>query len=153
MMDVLSPEQRSLNMSRIRGRNTRPEMLLRRGLHARGLRFRLHRKSLPGKPDLVFPRFLVVIFVNGCFWHGHGCELFNLPKTRPDFWRRKIEGNRNRDEEQIKKLKTLGWRVLVIWECAYRGKNKKAMVAILDEAEHFIRKCDQNYLVIEGKKY
>lgn len=151
-MDVLTPEQRRLNMSRIRGRNTRPEMLLRRGLHARGLRFRLHQKSLPGSPDLVFPRFRVVIFVNGCFWHGHSCELFKLPKTRADFWLRKIERNRDRDEEQIKELETLGWQVLVIWECAFRGKNKRPIVDIFDEAEYFIRNDDQKFLVIEGIK-
>lgn len=90
MADVLTPEQRRLNMSRIRGRDTKPELLLRRGLHARGLRFRLHRKDLPGCPDLVFPRFRVTVFVHGCFWHGHECPMFKWPGTRTDFWRRKM---------------------------------------------------------------
>src|SRR5688500_15794308 len=97
MTDVLTPEQRRLNMSRVRGKDTKPEMLLRRGLHACGLRYRLHPKDVPGRPDLVFPRHGAVILVHGCFWHGHDCPLFKWPATRAEFWRKKIEGNRARD--------------------------------------------------------
>jgi DNA mismatch endonuclease, patch repair protein len=121
MSDVLTPEQRRLNMSRIRGKDTKPEMLLRRGLHARGLRYRLHRADLPGRPDIVFPRYRAVILVHGCFWHGHNCSLFKLPATRREFWQAKIEGNRVRDARDLRRLADAGWRVLVVWECALKG--------------------------------
>jgi DNA mismatch endonuclease, patch repair protein len=133
MADVLTPEQRRLNMSRIRGRDTKPELLLRRGLHARGLRFRLHRKDLPGCPDLVFPRFCVAVFIHGCFWHGHECPMFKWPGTRTGFWRRKIEGNIERDRRAQTALAENGWRVLVIWECALRGRQRRSVTAVLDE--------------------
>jgi DNA mismatch endonuclease, patch repair protein len=110
MPDVLTPAQRSFNMSRIRGRDTRPELQIRRGLHARGLRFQLHRRDLPGRPDLVFPRYRTVLFVHGCFWHGHGCHLCRMPATRPEFWRLKIEGNMVRDREAAVQLGDHGWR-------------------------------------------
>lgn len=120
-MDVLTPEQRHRNMSRIRGKDTKPEMLIRRGLHARGLRYRLHSKDLPGRPDLVFPRWHAVIQVHGCFWHGHDCPLFRLPATRPEFWEAKIAGNKSRDARNMADLIAAGWRVLVVWECALKG--------------------------------
>lgn len=109
MVDVLTPEQRQLNMSRIRGRDTKPEMLIRRGLHARGLRYRLQDRSLPGRPDLVFPRHHAVILVHGCFWHGHDCPMFRLPATRREFWSAKIESNRNRDVKAHDALLCLDW--------------------------------------------
>jgi DNA mismatch endonuclease, patch repair protein len=133
MADVLTPEQRRLNMSRIRGRDTKPELLLRRGLHARGLRFRLHRNDLPGCPDLVFPRFRVAVFVHGCFWHGHKCPIFKWPGTRIAFWRRKIEGNTERDRRVQAALVENEWRVLVIWECALRGPQRRPVADVLDE--------------------
>src|SRR6516165_796645 len=114
MADVLTPQQRSLNMSRIRGRDTKPELLLRRGLHGRGFRYRLHRRDLPGCPDLVLPRYHAVVFVHGCFWHDHHCHLSKLPETRQEFWRRKIEGNAARDRKAAVALQGRGWRVLVI---------------------------------------
>lgn len=123
-MDVHTPERRSHNMSRIRSRDTMPEMVLRRALHARGLRYRLHVRGLPGTPDLVFPRRRAVVFVHGCFWHGHDCPMFRLPNTRTDFWRQKIEGNVARDRRSAEVLKELGWRQLTIWECALRGRAK-----------------------------
>src|SRR5450631_1336300 len=101
MTDVLSPEQRRFNMSRIRGSNTKPELQVRRGLHAMGLRFRLHDRRLPGRPDMVLTRYRTVIFIHGCFWHGHGCRLSKMPATRQDFWRAKIEGNAARDGRVI----------------------------------------------------
>ena len=138
MADVLTPEQRRLNMSRIRGRDTKPEMLLRRGLHRRGLRFRLHRKDLPGCPDLVFPRFHAVLFVHGCFWHGHSCPMFKVPATRTDFWLGKISGNVDRDRKAVVALVKDGWRVLTIWECALRGRQQLDRTGVLEKAEAFL---------------
>ena len=125
-------------MSRIRGRDTKPEMLVRRGLHARGLRFRLHDRKLPGKPDLVFPRFRSVLFVHGCFWHGHGCHLFRWPSTRKEFWREKIEANYRRDRKAARQLKEAGWRVMWVWECSLRGKHRRNLANVLDEIEQWI---------------
>lgn len=124
MTDVHSKAVRSKNMAAIKGRNTRPEMLVRRALHQAGFRYRLHVASLPGKPDMVFPRYKAVIFVQGCFWHQHQCAMFHWPKTRAEWWRQKIRANRSHDEVVQDKLRELGWRVLLIWECAIKGKNK-----------------------------
>jgi DNA mismatch endonuclease, patch repair protein len=132
MVDVLTPKQRRLNMSRIRGRDTKPELLLRRCLHARGLRFRLHRKDLPGCPDLVFPRFHAVIFVHGCFWHGHSCPMFKMPTTRASFWRRKFDENKKRDQRAQTKLNQDQWRVFTVWECALRGPGRQPLETVVD---------------------
>lgn len=104
-------------MSRIKGANTRPERLVRSYLHGLGLRFRLHEKNLPGKPDLVFAKYRAVVFVHGCFWHRHGCRKTYMPKTRPEFWAGKFEGNVRRDARAIQQLREMGWRVFVVWEC------------------------------------
>lgn len=120
--DVVDPAVRSRMMSGIRGKNTRPELLIRRALFAAGYRFRLHRRDLPGAPDIVLPGRKVAIFGHGCFWHMHtGCKYARLPSTRTDFWREKLEGNRARDKRNIADLLASGWRVLVVWECATRG--------------------------------
>jgi len=111
-------------MSGISGRNTKPELIIRRLLHRKGFRFRLHASELPGKPDLVFPKYRAALFVHGCFWHGHNCRLFKWPATRVDFWRMKIEGNRANDLRVIRALQDAGWRVGVVWECAMRGADK-----------------------------
>ncbi|UKK86330.1 very short patch repair endonuclease [Sphingopyxis sp. BSN-002] len=111
-------------MAGIRSRNTAPEVLLRKMLHKRGLRFRLHRKSLPGSPDLTFPRYRAAVFVHGCFWHGHECHLFKWPKTRTEFWVTKITGNRERDARTVEKITQLGWKALVVWECELRRKEQ-----------------------------
>ncbi len=124
-MDKISREQRSRNMSRIRSKDTQPELLIRKNLHKRGYRYRLHDRNLPGKPDLVLKRFKTVIFINGCFWHYHGCRYSNLPSTRKNWWKKKLEGNRRRDEMNLEALKNLGWKTLVIWECSFRGSGKK----------------------------
>lgn len=124
-------------MARIRGRDTKPELLIRRGLHARGFRYRLHAK-LPGRPDIVLPGRRAAIFVHGCFWHGHDCHLFRLPGTRTDFWREKIAGNRVRDTAAIAALKHEGWRTLTIWECSFRGKERLGVSEVLDQAADFI---------------
>jgi DNA mismatch endonuclease (patch repair protein) len=121
MVDVHTPAQRRLNMSRIRGRDTKPELQLRQGLHALGFRFRLQRRDLPGRPDLAFPGRRAVIFAHGCFWHGHACPMCRLPATRPEFWAAKIAGNRARDQVALTALQDAGWRVLIVWECALRG--------------------------------
>lgn len=117
-MDSLSREHRSWNMSRIRGKDTRPELRVRSALHRLGYRFRLNRRDLPGKPDIVLPRYQTVIFVHGCFWHRHpGCRFAYTPKSRVEFWQAKFERNVARHREVEEELTTLGWRVLVIWEC------------------------------------
>ncbi len=105
-------------MSRIKGKNTKPEMLVRKFLFANGLRYKLHDKQLPGKPDLVFPKYKTVLFIHGCFWHGHeGCRYYVVPKTRTDWWLAKINGNKAKDADSIMKLKQLGWKVIIVWEC------------------------------------
>ena len=122
MPDKLTPAQRSRCMSRIRGRDTRPEILVRRGLHARGFRFRLQDRRLPGRPDVVLPKYGVAIMVNGCFWHGHkGCRYATRPKSNVEFWEAKIARNRHRDEVTAAHLEALGWHVVTIWECELRG--------------------------------
>lgn len=121
MVDVMSVEDRSLLMSRIRGKNTSPEMTVRRLLWRAGFRYRLHAKGLPGKPDIVFARRRAAIFVHGCFWHRHdGCTLFRLPKTRTSFWDDKLQRNRERDARTVTALVAAGWRVAVVWECGVR---------------------------------
>lgn len=120
MVDVVDRATRSRMMSGIRGKDTKPEILVRKALHARGFRYRLHVAGLPGKPDLVFPRYRAVLFIHGCFWHGHDCRYFRLPATRPEFWTQKIRGNQDRDRRQVQTLKEAGWRTLVVWECMTR---------------------------------
>lgn len=118
MTDVHSPDIRSKNMRAIRSKNTKPEILVRRALHAAGFRYRLHVSGMPGKPDIVFSKFHAAILVHGCFWHGHDCKFFKLPSTRTEFWRAKIEKNRINDARAFEALVSSGWRVAVVWECA-----------------------------------
>lgn len=117
MVDTLSAAERSERMSRIRGKDTKPEMWVRRGLHSAGFRFRLHRNDLPGRPDLVLPKYGAVVFVQGCFWHAHHCQHGRIPGTRSEFWKAKFEGNRKRDARNTRALRAAGWRVLTVWEC------------------------------------
>lgn len=118
MADVHSKEQRSRNMAAIRGRDTKPEMIVRRLVHRLGYRFRLHRRDLPGRPDLVLPRHRAVIFVHGCFWHQHDCRYGRVvPATRPEFWKKKRDENAARDSRNVAALRSDGWRVSVVWEC------------------------------------
>lgn len=136
MADKLSPERRSANMSRIRSRDTSPEMAIRRMVHGMGYRYRLHVAGLPGKPDLVFPRLRKIIDIRGCFWHQHsGCIDSHVPKTRVEYWAPKLERNCRRDEENARKLKELGWRVYVVWEC-----ETKAMKHLGKRLARFLRK-------------
>ena len=124
MTDVHSKETRSYNMSRIKGKDTKPEMLVRKFLFANGYRYRLHDKNLPGKPDIVLPRYKTVIFVNGCFWHGHeNCRYFVIPKTRTEWWKDKIGKNISNDIKNQTLLKEMGYKVIIVWECAIKSKS------------------------------
>jgi DNA mismatch endonuclease (patch repair protein) len=123
MADVHSKETRSYNMSKIKGKNTKPEMIVRKFLHSNGLRYKLHPPNIPGKPDLVFPKFKTVIFVHGCFWHGHdSCRYYVIPKSRTEFWTNKINSNKLRDTKVEGELSSLGWRILTVWECQLKPK-------------------------------
>lgn len=132
MNDVHNSSARSYNMSKIKGKNTKPELCVRKYLHAVGLRFRIHRKDLPGKPDIVLPKYKTIIFVHGCFWHGHkGCKYFVLPKTRTDWWKNKIDQNRINDEINQGKLQRSNWKVIIIWECELKPKKRDITLARL----------------------
>lgn len=137
-MDVLTPEQRRLNMSRIRGKDTAPEMIIRRALHARGFRYRLHDKRLPGKPDLVFPRHRAVIFIHGCFWHGHNCHLFRWPTTRAEFWQKKISQNQARDTKSERELTAQGWRWMAVWESQLNQGQEQVLDGLIDKCAKFL---------------
>lgn len=129
MIDTLTPMERSERMSLIKERDSRPEMVVRRLVHGLGYRYRLHRRDLPGRPDLVFGKRQKIIFLHGCFWHRHddsACKLARLPKTRLDFWLSKLEANRARDVKNQERLKEMGWDYLVIWECQLRDKEQLA---------------------------
>lgn len=118
MTDVHNPKVRSYNMSRIRSKDTKPEISVRKRLFAAGFRYRLHSQKLPGRPDIVVPKYRAVIFIDGCFWHGHaGCKFFKLPSTRQDWWEAKIQNNKKNDRNKRKELKALGWRIIQVWEC------------------------------------
>jgi DNA mismatch endonuclease, patch repair protein len=140
MADVHDKKTRSYNMSRIKAKNTKPEMLVRKFLHANGFRYSLHNKKLPGKPDIVLNRYKTVIFVHGCFWHGHknlpgrqaGCKYFTVPKTRTKWWTEKINRNKANDEKAVKALRKDGWKVITVWECRLKlGKFEKTLTNIL----------------------
>ncbi len=151
MTDVHSKETRSKNMAAVSGKDTKPELLIRKALHRLGFRFRLHVRDLPGKPDLVLPKFKAVIFVNGCFWHQHDCHLFKWPSTRKEFWRNKIEGNKARDIEAVKQLRSMGWRVLTIWECSLKGKTRLPAEGLTSIVSNWI-KGDSAELEIRGEE-
>ena len=144
MADVHDRETRSRNMAAIRNKDTKPEILFRKALFARGFRYRLHVKALPGKPDLALRKYRVAVFVHGCFWHHHDCHLFKWPKSNPDFWREKISRNATLDTAHQKKLKGLGWRVAVVWQCAMPGKSRKYTDTVLDEFERWLESGRQS---------
>lgn len=137
-------------MAAIRGTDTRPEMTIRRALHARGFRYRLHPKELTGKPDLLLPKYNATVFVHGCFWHGHDCPLFRWPKTREDFWRDKIGGNQTRDARVRLQLGANGWRIAVVWECALKGKGRLPVSDVIDSLAAWLF-SDAKELSIEGQ--
>lgn len=136
MVDIVDPSTRSRMMAGIKGRNTKPELLIRSLLHKKGFRYRLHVKDLPGKPDIVLPKYRSVIFIHGCFWHGHqGCHLFKLPATRTEFWKEKIDRNQMNDLKAVNLLLANSWRICIVWECSIRGAKKdpeKVVNTIID---------------------
>lgn len=134
MPDHVPPERRSFIMSSVRSRDTKPELAVRRTLHNMGYRYRLHRRDLPGRPDLVFPSRKKVIFVHGCFWHGHGCRWGRLPKSKLDYWQPKIEANRARDRKNLEDLRAAGWSAFVVWQCELR-EFETTMARIVDFLE------------------
>ena len=144
MPDKLTREQRHRCMASIRGKDTKPEMLVRRWLHGRGFRYRVNVKRLPGSPDIVLRKYRTAIFIHGCFWHGHeGCRYFVLPKSNTEFWTAKIERNRERDLERRNQLKQMGWHTIVIWECQLKPKAREATLA---ELEHLLHRTDLDNL-------
>jgi DNA mismatch endonuclease (patch repair protein) len=138
-------------MAAIKDRDTKPELLIRRRLHSCGLRFRLHDRKLPGRPDLVFPKYRAVLLVNGCFWHGHDCPLFRWPKTRPEFWREKISGNVHRDISNEIALAELGWRIGIVWECSVKGPKRLPLENLTDIIAGFLTGKTKN-LWIQGQQ-
>lgn len=147
MTDIVNKAKRSAMMSGIRSKNTQPECLIRKHLFARGYRYRLHAKALAGKPDLTFPKYKAVLFVHGCFWHGHPCHLFKWPQTREVFWREKISSNQRRDETTRSRLEIDGWRIGVVWECALKGKTKIELTDLIDRIDTWLQ-SDVNYFEI-----
>jgi DNA mismatch endonuclease (patch repair protein) len=132
MADVHDKTTRSYNMSRIKSSNTKPKIIVRKYLHSKGLRFRLYNKNLSGKPDLTFPKYKSLIFINGCFWHGHeDCKYFMIPKTRTEFWLNKIKNNIFRDKENTIKLESEGWNVITIWECELKKDKQKVTLDLI----------------------
>jgi DNA mismatch endonuclease (patch repair protein) len=134
-------------MAAIKGKDTKPELLIRRSLHARGLRYRLHDRKLPGRPDLVFQKYRAVLFVNGCFWHGHDCPMFRWPQTRPKFWREKISGNISRDIRNEDALKEMGWRVGIVWECALKGPKRLTLEVVTDLISCFLNGNGEHFSI------
>jgi DNA mismatch endonuclease, patch repair protein len=147
LADIVSKEVRSRMMAGIGPANTKPELLLRRALHALGWRYRLHDRHLRGKPDLVFPGRRAVIFVNGCFWHGHACHLFRWPSTRPEFWEAKIGGNIARDSRVRASLGEAGWRVADVWECTLKGRERLPLEEVVRQCVDFLE-GDAGYLSV-----
>lgn len=149
MTDVVDEKTRSRMMSGIRGKNTRPELTVRSLLHRQGFRFRIHVGNLAGKPDIVLKRYRAVIFVHGCFWHGHkNCQLFKWPKSREDFWKNKISGNIGKDRESIQLLQAAGWRVCIVWECAIKGSGKNPD-GVAEQIKNWLKgECD--FMEISG---
>lgn len=150
MPDVHDRATRSRNMSAIAGKNTKPEMTIRKALHAAGLRYRLHGKDLPGRPDLIFPKHHAVLFVHGCFWHGHDCALFRWPASRQEFWENKIRSNQVRDARNLEDLAHRGWRTGIVWECALKGKDRLDLPHIIEDIRKWLL-SDAPTLTIRGR--
>jgi DNA mismatch endonuclease (patch repair protein) len=138
MADRITSEVRSRNMAAIKGKDTKPELTVRHALHARGFRFRLHRRDLPGNPDMVFAKHKAVIWVNGCFWHGHDCGAARVPLSRIEYWGPKIERTKARDAAAVEAIDAMGWRSLTIWECALRGKGAMGLESVVEMASRWL---------------
>ena len=138
MVDVFDKAKRSQIMASITAKDTKPELQVRKALHRLGYRYRLHDRNLPGTPDLIFRKYNAVIMVNGCFWHGHDCALFRMPATNREFWCNKIENNRKRDKKVLAMLLDSGWRVLTIWECSLKGKQKSKFDELIQSVEAWL---------------
>ena len=150
MVDIMDKASRSKLMSGIRGKNTKIEIQIRKSLFARGFRYRLHVQHLQGKPDIVLPRYNALIFVHGCYWHGHDCHLFRLPSSNKDFWFLKIKSNQERDASVQKTLIASGWRIAIVWECAIRGRGQIGLKAVIDCLDHWLKHEDGN-VIVKGK--
>lgn len=150
MSDILTPDQRHRNMAAIHSTSTKPELILRHALWRKGFRYRLYEKRLPGKPDIVFPKYRTVIFVHGCFWHGHkGCKYYTIPKTNTDFWFAKISRNQERDQDVWRQLVAKGWFVIIVWECQLKtARLQETVEAVTSE----IRKNGEIYLSIQSDR-
>lgn len=147
-MDVHSRKRRSYNMSKIKGKNTKPELLVRKWLWTNGYRYRIHYKNLPGKPDIVFPGRKKVIFVHGCFWHKHNCQYFKWPQSNVEFWHQKIEDNVRRDRKNIASLITLGWNCLIFWECTIKNIKKSDFEENFQKVGHLV----EDFLISENNR-
>lgn len=150
MPDVVDAATRSRMMSGIRGKHTKPEIMVRRLLHRRGFRFRLHVKNLPGKPDIVLPRYRAIVLVNGCFWHGHDCTLFKWPSTRAEWWRAKIDRNRDVDARSREALHAANWRIATVWECSLKGRERIPPEVVEEQLVGWLRDEATSDLVIRG---
>lgn len=149
MVDVHTPDVRSKNMRAIRSANTKPELVLRKALHAAGFRYRLTKKDLPCKPDIVLTKYQTAIFVHGCFWHGHSCKYFRLPQSRPEFWSNKINQNKVRDLNATSKLIQYGWKIVVVWECALRPSSGIGIAEVVRQVSGFLLKAGDSPGVLE----
>jgi DNA mismatch endonuclease (patch repair protein) len=150
LADVVDELTRSRMMAGIKGKNTKPELAVRRALHALGFRYRIHARNVPGRPDLTLPKFRAAIFVHGCFWHGHDCSLFRLPATRSEFWLDKIDRNRARDAHVAAELSGAGWRRLSIWECAFRGRGSLGLPETITQTVRWLN-SDEPAQEIRGR--
>lgn len=150
MVDTVTAVVRSRMMSGIRSANTKPEIILRRGLHRLGFRYRLHERQLPGSPDIVFPKYRAVLFAHGCFWHGHDCHLFKWPSTRANFWHTKITRNRIVDAKAADALHAAGWRVGTVWECALKGRTRLSLDVVIASCADWLR-SDAPELKVRGQ--
>ncbi len=152
MVDVFDKAKRSQIMASITAKDTKPEIMIRRALHRKGYRYRLHGRALPGTPDLIFRKFNAVIMVNGCFWHGHDCALFRMPATNRKFWSDKITNNKKRDQRVRAELLDLGWRVLIVWECSMKGKQRTVFGDLILTIENWLL-SDQSELELSAAHF
>lgn len=152
MIDIVDTATRRRMMAGIKGSNTRPELFMRKGLHARGLRYRLGGSGLPGRPDLVLPKYKVALFVHGCFWHSHGCPAFKLPTTNADFWRTKLGANVKRDSANVVGLVARGWRVAIVWECDLKVAMREGSGDLHDTVREWVMNYDESYKEFTGEQ-